>query len=85
MGFLAPDWNRFLTHGPATQAATEIRPRSTAPTTIIVTCAQRLRNPLELKVDGSEVEVFAEWPVLRIRLESSPPARPPMGRRGSNQ
>src|SRR5208337_4731540 len=62
MGFLAPDWNRFMTRGLATRAATGIWPRSTAPTTLIVTCSQGLRNPLELEVDGSDVEVFAERP-----------------------
>ena len=76
MGFLAPDLNRFMTRGPATQAATEIRPRSTAPTTMIVTCAQRLRNPLELKVDGSEVEVFCRvaGPANQMGIASASPA-----------
>ena len=85
MGFLAPDWNRFMT--PRSRNASRDRDSAAINCAYDLYCdlRERLRNPLELKVDGSEVEVFAEWPVLRIRLESSPPPRPPMGRRGSNQ
>lgn len=75
MGFPAPDLNRFMTRGSATQAATEIWPRSTTPTTVIVTGAQRLRNRLELKVDGSDVEVYAESrPAIQIGIVSARPA-----------